>query len=83
MRSATVCVTVLLLTGGAWAGAQGAPTTGPPEIFTGTAQVKNATGAVSGTLEVRLRRITPDFDRKTMETALREGGYPRFVTALA
>ena len=44
--------------------------------------MKNATGAVSGTLEVRLRRITPDFDRKSVETALSEGGYPRFVTAL-
>ena len=53
-----------------------------PEVFTGTAQVKNATGAVSGTLEVRLRRVTPEFDRKTVETALKEGGYPRFLTAI-
>ena len=53
-----------------------------PEVFTGTAQVKNATGAVSGTLEVRLRRVTPEFDRKAVETALKEGGYPRFLTAI-
>jgi hypothetical protein len=31
---------------------------------------------------VRLRRITPEFDRKTVETALKEGGYPRFLTAI-
>ena len=51
-------------------------------MFTGTAQAKNATGAVSGTLEVRLRRVTPEFDRKAVETALKEGGYPRFLTAI-
>ncbi len=57
----------------------GAPTNAvtAPEVFTGTAQLKNATGAVSGTLEVRLRRLTPEFDRKAVETALNEGGYPR------
>ena len=64
------------------AGQSARPATGAPEIFSGTAQAKNATGAVSGTLELRLKRYTPDFDRKTVETALREGGYPRFVTAL-
>ena len=37
---------------------------------------------MSGTLEVRVTRYTPDFDRKTVETALRLGGYPRFLTAL-
>jgi hypothetical protein len=75
---ATVVLTVLVLTVLPPIVAQ----SGPPEVFTGTAEIRNATGAVSGTLEVRLRRITPDFDRKTVETALREGGYPRFVTAL-
>ena len=63
----------------AWAGAQAAD---QPEVFTGTAQAKNATGAVSGTLEVRLRRVTPEFDKRAVETALKEGGYPRFLTAL-
>ena len=41
--------------------------------YTGTAQVKNAKGAVSGTIEVRLRRVTPQFDKTAMETALKEG----------
>jgi hypothetical protein len=70
---------VLLLGGPASAGAQAAS---QPEVLSGTAQVKNATGAVSGTLEVRLRRVTPEFDRKAVETALKEGGYPRFLTAI-
>jgi len=37
---------------------------------------------VSGTLEVRIRRYTPDFDRKTVEEALRLGGYPKFLPVL-
>ena len=36
-----------------------------------TAQAKNNTSAVSGALEVRLNRYTPDFDRKTVEAALK------------
>ena len=31
---------------------------------------------------MRITRYTPDFDRKTVEEALRLGGYPRFLTAL-
>jgi hypothetical protein len=56
--------------------------TGAPEVLVGTAEVKNATASLTAVVEVRLRRMTPEFDRKTVETALREGGYPRFVTAL-
>ena len=52
-------------------------------MFTGTAQAKNAKGAVSGTLEVRLRRVTPEFESKAVETALKEGGYPRFLPRFA
>ena len=76
-------MTALLLGAPVWVAAQAArPTTGAPETFSASAQAKNATGAVSGTLEVRLDRYTPDFDRKTVEEALRLGGYPRFLTAL-
>jgi hypothetical protein len=83
VRTTTILTTALLLGISVSIGAQGAPpTTGAPEIFTATAQAKNATGAVSGTLEVRLKRYTPEFDRKTVEAALKEGGYPRFVLAL-
>ena len=82
MRTATTLITVLLLAP-TWLGAQAAsPATTTPEVFTATAQAKNATGAVSGTLEALVSRYTPDFDRKVVEEALRLGGYPRFVTAI-
>ena len=83
MRTATILTIALLLGVPVFIGAQAAPpATGAPEIFSATAQAKNAKGAVSGTLEVRLKRYTPDFDRKTVETALKEGGYPGFLLAL-
>lgn len=83
MRRTRILMTALLLTAPVWVAAQAArPTTGAPEIFSATAQAKNASGAVSGTLEVRVTRYTPDFDRKTVEEALRLGGYARFVTTL-
>jgi hypothetical protein len=83
VRPAKILITVLFLGAPTWVGAQAAlPTTSAPEVFSGTAQVKNASGALSGTLEVRVSRYTPDFDRKTVETALRQGGYPVFLTAL-
>ena len=83
MRTAKILMTVLLLGAPTWVGGQAArPTTGAPEVFNATAQAKNATGAMSGTLEVRVSRYTPEFDRTTVETALRQGGYPRFITAL-
>ena len=64
-------------------GAQAArPATSAPEVFTATAQAKNANGAISGRLEVRITRYTPEFDRKTVEEALRLGGYPQFLTTL-
>jgi len=78
-----IILTTLLVAVPAWIGAQTAsPATGAPEIFSATAQAKNATGAMSGQLEIRLKRYTPDFDRKTVEAALREGGYPKFLTTL-
>lgn len=83
MRTATILMTVLLSGAPVWVGAQAAnSTTGAPEVFSGTATVKNATGAISGTLEVRVSRYTPDFDRTAVETALRLGGYPKFLPAL-
>ena len=80
MTTAKIFTIVLLLGAGASVLAQ--PADGQPEVFTGTAQAKNATGAVSGTLVVRLRRVTLQFDKTAVETALKEGGYPRFLTAI-
>ncbi len=83
MRRTKILMLALVLAAPVWVAAQGArPTSGGPETFSATAQAKNATGALSGSLEVRLSRYTPDFDRKTVEEALRLGGYPRFVTTL-
>ena len=84
MRTATILTTVLLLGAPTWADAQAKPpaATGAPEVFSATAEVKNATGAISGTFEARVTRYTPDFDRTTMESALKQGGYPRFLTTL-
>jgi len=80
VRTATILITALLIGIPICVGGQA--TTGAPEIFSATAQAKNEKGAVSGALEVRLKRYTPEFDRKTVEAALREGGYPKFVLAL-
>lgn len=83
MHAATILLTVLCLGHADWLAAQAAnPTTGAPETFNATAEVKNASGAISGTLEVRITRYTPEFDRTTVESALRQGGYPAFLTAL-
>jgi hypothetical protein len=80
VTTAKILTIVVLLGAGGSVLAQ--PGDGQPEIFTGTAQAKNAKGAVSGTIEVRLRRVTPQFDKAAVETALKEGGYPRFLTAI-
>ena len=79
MDTATFVMIAVMLGVPAWSRAQAAS---QPEVFTGTAQIKNATGAISGTLEVRLRRVTPEFDRQAVETALKQGGYPQFLTAI-
>jgi hypothetical protein len=82
VRRATLLI-LMCLALPTWLGAQAAPaTTGAPEVLSGTAQLKNATGAISGTFEVRLSRYSLDFDRNAVENALRLGGYPRFLPAL-
>jgi len=82
MRSVIALMTVLFLGASTRTGAQAARPATTPEVFTGTAQAKNASSAVSGTLELRISRYMPDFDRKTLEDALKFGGYPKFVIAL-
>jgi hypothetical protein len=81
VRTATVLIAVLLFGVPIWVEAQAARANAP-EVFSATAQAKSNTSAVSGALEVRLNRYTPDFDRKTVEAALKSGGYPRFLLAL-
>src|SRR5262245_23737914 len=63
------------------AAAQGKLVTGP-ETFTANAQAKGAAGAVAATVRIQVDRYTPDFDKKSVEQALKGGGYPAFLTAL-
>lgn len=83
MRTTSIVILALLLApaGKAWAQAA-APGASAPEMFGATARAGNATAAVSGMLEVRIDRYTPDFDRTAVETALRHGGYSGFLIAL-
>ncbi len=56
---------------------------GAPETFSARAQAENDAGAaVSAPIVIHVERFTPDFDRTTVQEALRVGGYPGFLTAL-
>ena len=55
---------------------------GAPETFSAGLQVKTASGPISATVQVRIKRYTPEFDRKMLEDALEHGGYASFVNAL-
>ena len=55
---------------------------GAPETFSANAQVKARAGSLAATIQILIQRYTPDFDRTAVETALKQGGYPGFVTAL-
>jgi len=64
-------------------GAQQTPrNAGAPEVFSANANVKGAAGAISATILVDINRYSPDFDRESVEKALKGGGYPAFLTAL-
>ena len=64
------------------AAAQTSGTAGAPETFSATVQIKTASGPITAPIQVHVERYTPDFDRKTLESALEHGGYGNFVTAL-
>ena len=55
---------------------------GAPETFSAGLQVKTASGPISATIQVSIKRYTPEFDRKMLEDALEHGGYASFVNAL-
>jgi hypothetical protein len=82
VRTATALSIVLCLGAPIVLAAQAARPVGAPETFNATARAKTTSSEVSGALVIRISRYTPDFDRTTVETALREGGYPRFLIAL-
>jgi hypothetical protein len=62
--------------------AQSPRNSGAPETFSANAQVKAGAGSLAATIQILIQRYTPDFDRTAVETALKQGGYPGFVTAL-
>ena len=53
-----------------------------PESFTVTAQFIGAGGSAATTFKVRVERYTPDAEREAVVQALKQGGYPGFLTAL-
>ena len=55
---------------------------GAPETFSANAQVASGAGAIAATIQIQINRYSPDFDRKSVEGALKGGGYPSFLTAL-
>jgi hypothetical protein len=61
---------------------QATATGGAPETFNASTEIKTASGPISATIQIHIRRYTPDFDRKALESALEHGGYASFVTAL-
>jgi hypothetical protein len=64
-------------------GAQQTPRgAGAPEAFTAQANVQGAAGAIAATIQIQIDRYSPDFDRTSVEGALKGGGYPAFLTAL-
>ena len=54
-----------------------------PESFTANAHATGAkSGAATAAIRIDVQRYTPDADRTAVETALKTGGYPAFLTAL-
>jgi hypothetical protein len=79
------CVTVSVLLSTLWISQQ-VPTKRydtAPESFTANLQAQGAQGgAAAATIQVDIQRYTPDADRTAVESALKTGGYPAFLTAL-
>jgi hypothetical protein len=54
-----------------------------PETFTANLQAAGKTGgAAAATIQIDIQRYTPESDRTSVESALKTGGYPAFLTAL-
>jgi len=56
---------------------------GAPETFTANLNAAGAQGgAGAATIQIDIRRYTPEAERTAVEGALKTGGYPAFLTAL-
>jgi hypothetical protein len=86
-KEASVSVSFLVVIGfavlsAATGVAQTSGKSGAPETFSASTEIKTASGPISATIQVRIRRFTPEFDRTALEDALQHGGYASFVNAL-
>ena len=81
MRVPSLIVIGLALSAASGA-AQAPGKSGAPETFSADLQIKTASGPVSGTIQIHIERYTPEFDRTTVENALKHGGYASFLNAL-
>jgi hypothetical protein len=53
-----------------------------PETFTANAHVKGPVGAAVAVIQIHIQQYSPDHERTAVESALKFGGYPAFLTAL-
>ena len=82
MRYPTIVPAVLVMFSTIPGPAQAQPP-GAPEVFTANLQAAGATGgAGAATIQIEVKSYTPDADRAAVESALKSGGYPAFLTAL-
>lgn len=82
MRVSSVVLMGLVALAISPAAAQTPRNAGAPETFSANAQVASAAGAIAATIQIQIQRYSPDFDRKSVESALKGGGYPAFLSAL-
>jgi hypothetical protein len=76
-------VPAVLLTIATAPGVSGSQSRGAPEMFTANLHVTGATGgAAAASIQIDIRRYTPEADRTAVETALKTGGFAGFVAAL-
>ena len=82
-RRSSVTLAILVATTAVGAAQTARRNVGAPETFSANATaVKSGAAAASATVQIHIERYTPDFDRTAVETALKTGGYPSFLTAL-
>lgn len=82
MRFSSLAVVALLALAASPSAQQSPRNVGAPETFTANAQAKGAAGAIAATIQIQINRYTPDFDRTSVEAALKGGGYPSFLAAI-
>jgi len=81
--SARFCAVLPVLFVVSLASGQAGQQVGAPETFTANLEALGGQGgAAAATIEVDIKRYTPEAERTAVEAALKSGGYPAFLTAL-